>query len=307
MLRTERDAVGFRHEIARAAVEEALAPHRRRRLHRIALAALAAGHGRRIDPARLAHHAEAANDTEAVLRYAPVAAERAAKLGSHREAAEQFARALRHARDLPPSRRAELLERRSYECYLTDFIEDAVQARRGALAEHRAARDRVREGDTHRWLSRLAWFSGDNRTAEREAAMAIELLEPLGPGRELAMAYSNVAQLRMLSSDLAGAKAWGERAIELAEDLGETATLVHALNNVGTAQLLGGAAEGRAALERSLALALDAGLEEHVARAYTNLGAVYVEMHEHARADAYLDAGLAYCTERDLDSWFTYM
>ena len=41
VLRAERDAVSFRHEIARVAVEEALAPHRRLALHRGALAALA--------------------------------------------------------------------------------------------------------------------------------------------------------------------------------------------------------------------------------------------------------------------------
>ena len=63
VLRADRDAVGFRHEIARVAVEEALPPHRRLALHRKALAALAA-HGARPDPARLAHHAEAADDAE---------------------------------------------------------------------------------------------------------------------------------------------------------------------------------------------------------------------------------------------------
>src|SRR3954467_5331800 len=67
-LRAERDAVGFRHEIARVAVEEALAPHRRLALHRRALAALAAGE--RPDAARLAHHAEAAAATDALPRYA---------------------------------------------------------------------------------------------------------------------------------------------------------------------------------------------------------------------------------------------
>jgi hypothetical protein len=100
MLRAERDAVSFRHEIARVAVEEALSPHRRMTLHRKALVALAA-HGARPDPARLAHHAEAADDAEAVLLHAPAAGERAAMLGSHREAAAQFARALRYGADLP--------------------------------------------------------------------------------------------------------------------------------------------------------------------------------------------------------------
>jgi predicted ATPase len=50
MLRAEADAVGFRHEIARAAIEDELPPDRRVGLHRAALAALAG----RAEPARLA-------------------------------------------------------------------------------------------------------------------------------------------------------------------------------------------------------------------------------------------------------------
>jgi DNA-binding CsgD family transcriptional regulator len=305
MLRAERDAVSFRHEIARVAVEDALSPHRRVALHRRALAALAA-HAHP-DPARLVHHAEGADDAGAVLRHAPAAGERAAMLGSHREAAAHFARALRYGADLAPDRRAELLERRSYECYLTDDIAGAVEARRRALDEHRAAGDSLRQGDAHRWLSRLAWFSGDNPTAEEHARLAVELLEPLAPGRELAMAYSNMAQLRMLASDQPGASAWGARAIELAERLGETEIVVHALNNVGTAELQAGLQDGRRTLERSLELALEAGLEEHVARAYTNLGAVAVDLRDYASADRHLDAGIAYCAEHDLASWLAYM
>ena len=112
MLRAERNTVGFRHEIARVVVEEALSPHRRVQLSRRALGALTAAIGRRPDLARLAHHAEAADDAEAVLRYAPAAGERACKLGSHREAAEQFARAVRFAGELPgpaPGRAARAL------------------------------------------------------------------------------------------------------------------------------------------------------------------------------------------------------
>ncbi|QEC47549.1 AAA family ATPase [Baekduia soli] len=307
MLRAEGTRVGFRHEIARVAIEEALAPHRRLLLHRRALAALTAALGRRPDPARLAAHAEAADDAEAVLRFAPAAASRAAALGSHREAAAQLARALRYADGLPPARRAELLGRRSYECYLTDAIPEAVQARTLALAEHRAAGDVAGEGDAHRWLSRLAWFGGDNATAEAQAQRAIALLEPLEPGPELAMAYSNVAQLRMLTGEDAAAIAWGARAIALAERLGEQETLAHALNNVGVAELRSGAPGGAATLERSLALALAGGLEEHVARAYTNLSSCAVERRDFARADRAHDDGIAYCRERGLDAWLWYM
>jgi ATP/maltotriose-dependent transcriptional regulator MalT len=200
-----------------------------------------------------------------------------------------------------------LFERRSYECYLTDQIPEAIDARKRALEEHRARGDRLREGDAHRWLSRLQWFLGDKEAAEREASDALRLLEPLPPGPELAMAYSNVAQLRMLGRETEEAVAWGGRAIELAERLGEQEILVHALNNVGTAEYQAGAEEGRAKLERSLELALAAGLEEHAARAYTNLASMAVGVREYERADGYLDAGIAFCRGQDLDSWLLYM
>jgi DNA-binding CsgD family transcriptional regulator len=58
-------------------------------------------------------------------------------------------------------------------------------------------------------------------------------------------------------------------------------------------------------MERSLELALVAGMEEHVARAYCNLSAMAVQRREDARA-VFAD-GLGYCTRLDLDSWRLYM
>jgi DNA-binding CsgD family transcriptional regulator len=304
MLLARDGAVAFRHEIARVAVDAALPPDRKLALHRLALAALA---GQRVDLARLAHHAEAAGAGDAVLRYARAAGERAAAQGAHREAAAQFARALRFAGELPGAERAELLERRSYECYLTSAIGDAIDARRRALAEHHRRGDRLREGDSHRWLSRLAWFLADNDAAEREANEAVELLEGLSPGPELAMAYSHMADLRMLASDSAGARTWGWRAIVLAERLGETETLVHALHNVGLAELYAGVDRGAEKLARSLELATEAGLEEHVTRAHANLAAHAIRTRDYELGDRHLAVGIEYSRERDLDSWLLYM
>ncbi|HEV2148468.1 MAG TPA: response regulator transcription factor, partial [Longimicrobiaceae bacterium] len=224
-----------------------------------------------------------------------------------REAAAQYARALRHADHLPPAERARLLEAQAYEYYLTDQISESLAARRAALDLWRAAGDRTREGDTLRWLSRLNWFLGENAEAERAGRAALDVLQPLPPGRELAMAFSNWSQLRMLSHDLPEAVAWGERAIALAGELGDTATLAHALNNVGTATLNSDYEKGRALLERSLSLSLEAGLEEHAARAYTNLGSEHVVLHRFPQADQYLEQGIGYCAEHDLDSWRLYM
>jgi DNA-binding CsgD family transcriptional regulator len=307
MLRAERDRVAFRHEIARRVVEQALPPDRTVVLHQRALRALSARDGGRGDLARLAHHAEAAGDADAVLRYAPAAGVRAAAVGSHRVAAAQFDRALRFADGLGHEERAAHLERLSYERYLIDAPAEALVARRAALAEHQASGNRLREADTHRWLSRLAWFTGDNATAYEEARRAIDLLRRLPAGPELAMAYSNMSQLRMLADDWTGTQRWGERAIELAQQLGDAEILVHALNNVGTAELAQGLPGGEAKVERSLSLALGAGLDEHVARAHTNLASSAIVNHRYELGERHLRAGLAYCHQRDLDSWRLYM
>ena len=307
-LRPAGDGLSFRHELARLAVEEAITPRRRAALHRTVLAALGRAGA---DPARLAHHAEMAGDAAAVLEHAPVAAERAARAAAHREAAAQYARALRFAGSEPPERRAELLERRAYHCYLTDQIEEAaIKARREALELRRGLGDRLREGDDLRWLSRLHWFLGHNAEAERFGAEAVEILEALGsdpPTRELAMAYSNRAQLAMLSFDLEGARRWGAEAIAVAERIGDDEALAHALNNVGCAEYLRELDGGREKLERSLALALESGHEEHVARAYCNLVGIAVELHRPLQALATAPAALEYCAGRDLDSWGHYV
>jgi len=141
----------------------------------------------------------------------------------------------------------------------------------------------------------------------REAHRAVELLEGEAPSRELAMAYSNQAQLSMLAEDVTGAIVSGRRAIELADRFGATEILVHALNNVGCAEMGANIAAGEARLEHSLALALEAGLEEHVARAYTNLGATRLMSREYARAERHLRAGIDYSEEHDLDTWRVYM
>lgn len=312
ILHREEEAVAFRHELARQAVEGALAPQERRRLHTRVLNALSArsstdGAPGQVQVARLVHHAEHAGDRERVLRYAPQAAHEAAAHGAHREAAAHYTTALRYGDDLAPEQHAELLEGRAYECYLTSQMHDAAQAREAALAIWRQFDRPEKVGHNLRWISRLNWFLGHDAEAERYADQAVELLQGLPPGKELAMAYSNRAQLSMLAHNTADALLWSARAVELSEEIGDVDTLTHALNNIGTTLLDSGDEHGWSHLERSLRLALDHSFEEHVARAYTNLACQAVFTRDYPRAMRYLDAGIDYCTERDLDAWRLYM
>ncbi|HWT97026.1 MAG TPA: AAA family ATPase [Terriglobales bacterium] len=315
-------ALAFRHELARRAVEEHLPQAQRRALHACILEELLAHSAGGISPsqafpgetapaditmARIVHHADQAQDGAAVLTFAPLAAEQAAALGAHRQAAAHYATAGRYAGSLPVTSRADLLEHLSYECYLTGQVDDAIAAREAALALRQDAGDRLKEGDNLRWLSRLSWFNGRRQQTEDYAAQAVTILSELPPGRELAMAYSNQAQLHMLADDVEQALAWGQRAIDLASVLGDREILAHALNNVGTAKMMRPGLNGLQDLQRSLAIALEDGFQEHAARAHTNLASTAVRRRDLAAAARHLAAGMAYCEDHDLDSWGRYM
>ena len=75
-----------------------MAPDRRVALHGKALRVMAGSR----DYARLAYHAEAAGDVDAVLQFGPRAAVRASALVAHRESAAHYARALRFADNWRP-------------------------------------------------------------------------------------------------------------------------------------------------------------------------------------------------------------
>jgi DNA-binding CsgD family transcriptional regulator/tetratricopeptide (TPR) repeat protein len=313
IVRIEQHSIVFRHELGRRAIEDTLSDARRIPMHRQILTALRAAETSssrlpgmtRISLARLAHHAVGARDADAILEYCPLAALEAARAGAHREAAAHYRSALAYSGRLSDPERAALIEALTYECYLTEQVDEALQRRVEALAIWRAIGDRRREGDNLRWQSRFLWFLGRNPEARVKAREAIAALEPLGASSELAMAYSNQAQLHMLAQEYEQAIHFGTRAIDMATRLGDDAVLSHALNNVGVAELQRGGTPEK--VLRSLEIALAHGHQEHVARAYTNLGSALVSAADYGRGRRYLDEGIAWCRERDLDSWVLYM
>jgi DNA-binding CsgD family transcriptional regulator/tetratricopeptide (TPR) repeat protein len=318
LLRWDDDGLSFRHALAREAILAVIAPPRRRLLHARVLAALvetapSSGGGLGGVPpetegnlALLAHHAEAAGDREAVLQFAIPAAEQAATMHAYREAAAQYARALRFGDSLPGAERARLFEGRSLACHLSDQGEEAFLARRAALGIWRSLGNPLREGDNLRWLSRLSWYAGRGAEAEEAATAALAVLEPLPPGPELAMAYSNLAQLRMLADDLEGTLLWGRQAIELAQRLGETETLIHALTNVGTARQNAGDEGGAEELTQSLQLALDGGFVDHAGRAMSNLAWDELWSMRLDEANRRLETATNFAIEHDLDFYRWY-
>jgi ATP/maltotriose-dependent transcriptional regulator MalT len=301
------NALAFRHDLARQSIESSLPIGQTRELHGKILSALLHREPDHGSLSRLVHHAAGAGDEEATLRFALPAARHASAIGAHREAASLYRTSLSYIHRLSPEAQTELLEGLSFECYLLGNIEEAVRTREQASLIWKRLERRDREGDCKRWLSRLYWAGGNQREAERSADQAIELLQALPPGPELAMAYSNKSQLHMLAWEEEQALAWGNRAIELADQLGAIDILVHAMINVGTAQLFTDSQAGKEKLEHALRLARDHEMHDHVSRCYANLASACIESHQYSEARRWLAEGLEYTTARDLDFSTFYM
>ena len=299
MLVATGQGVGFRHELARLAVERSLTPDRRIALNEAALHALARQPRR--DPSALAHHADAAGAAGDVLRYAPEAARRASAVGAHREAAEQYARALSYH----PTRdheRLELLDRYAFEAHLTGRYEESIAARREAVDLARELGDERRLGEHLARLSQPFVPLGRNDEAEGAVSEAIAVLEQLPPGREHGVAYGFRSYLRMLSRDNAEGVAWGRRALELAQRHGDVENEIFALNMVGTSHLMAGEIElGCEHILESRDLAAEHGYAAREANAYTMLASGLGEMYELERAEQWANAYLPFATQHEFD------
>jgi DNA-binding CsgD family transcriptional regulator len=307
MLAAGRDCVSYRHELARLAVEEALAPNQRLAFNRRALAALAAPPGEALDLARLAHHADAAGDGDAVLRFAPLAAARASEHGAHREAAAQYARALRFAVGRPPAARADLLERRSRECFLIDDTLGAIEALEGALICHRELGDDLGEAGALTALANVLWCPGRIAEALDSAERAVSLLERHPPGRALASACAVLATLHKDAEDADAAREWALRAIALADGIGDRELSLHAGITLHGMALLRGDPLARGRLETCREQAARAGIEEQVGRVWVHLAWGALRHRDYATADADLTAGLEHARRHGLDLHELYL
>jgi predicted ATPase len=267
LLAEDGERLRFRHEIARLAVEQEIAAHRRGRIHSRILAGLRAlGCD---DDAQMAFHAEGAADDQSVLQLAPQAARRAAELGSHREAAAQLERALRFAASADPAKAAELYEALSDELTLVDRADEAIEAGQRSMALWQVAGNKLREGEVLRKLacSLMHGGRGAESVSAREAAVAS--LEPLGPTIELAAAYAGLACNRMVVDRHEEAIECAERALAVAEPLGAIDVMSDALNFQACSVYCQGG-EWAGIMRRALDIAVTAGYHNQAGQAFAN-------------------------------------
>ncbi|MDT4905557.1 MAG: hypothetical protein QOH52_3573, partial [Pseudonocardiales bacterium] len=295
-------AVAFRHELARRAVLEQIPAYRRRELHKCALAALAQPPVPPDTLSALAFHAEQAGDDAAAARFGRAAAQRAAAVGAHREAAELYALALRHADHTPKQQRVKWLEAHAFESYLCGLAEAATRSWREAIALRHDLGDRLGEGEDLRWLSQMLWPLGRSTEATTAAQASLRLLEDLAPGPQLAWSLVNLAALAAFRYDPAAAQ-YAARAIKLGTELGEPAVVLRARGCTALATVLR-TDTGWDELEVVWRTLMDSkALAEHAGIAGAIMCWTAVLHHDLERADRYIVETTAFCRDHDLGAF----
>ncbi len=170
---------------------------------------------------------------------------------------------------------------------------NAVLAWAGARA------DKVAQARMQRKLAGLQWETGERERSFACLREGLRLLQgdggaagnDIGTDIELAHLYQEMGRLSFRIGDNPAAYDWGERALQQAERVAVrvqndppthrevAAAMSHALNTIGAALARQErSAEAVVHIERSVAVALQAGLLQSACRSYANLGVLYATL-----------------------------
>jgi DNA-binding CsgD family transcriptional regulator len=305
VLVTDGDTVGFRHELARRATLDQIADYQLTALHKRVLAVLATPP---IDPdtlAALAFHADQAGDRDAVIRYAPPAAERASRLGANREATELYALTLRHADTASDQQTVIWHEQHAFSSYLSGLPDISAQSFRDAIVLRHKLGDQLGEGDNLRWLSHLVWPLGRTTEAVQAGRASLRLLEELGPCQQLAWSLAQMAELAAFGY-VPGCAEFAARAMTLGTQFSDPDVVVRARfyaalpdvrrNDCGWDQL-------ESAWRDAMA---SEGLAEHAGITGVII-CWFAAMHHHLdRAESYITETSTFCSAHDLGMFLPF-
>jgi DNA-binding CsgD family transcriptional regulator len=304
LLEVTPDAVRFRHELARRAVEDALPGTVRMALHARVLAALQ--DGAHADLARVVHHAVAAGDDATVAAQAPVVARHACAAGAQRQGAAFYEQALARRALLGPDTLADVLEGYAWALYFSDRRPEAADVAAQAVAAREERGDAAALGRVLSALAVQRWttLDVDGALAASERAVALLADLPDGDGRALATALVQHGVVLVNVDRDAEAIAAFDAAEAAAARSGRDQLAPRIACFRGRARWQSGDPDGRAEVERSLELARAAGDREQLASSHANL--VALSWHQCDPVDAFerrLAAAEAFCAEHDFPGY----
>lgn len=301
ILQSQGTMLAFRHDLARQTILSIIPPHQQIFLHQAILDALQHTDIAQKDPARLTHHAQAANDPQAILKYAPIAGKEAASLGMNRAAAALYALALSHSQLLPLNQQISLFEAYALCVQVGPDKTKAIEAYRQAarLAQEAGLPDR--EGYHLARLSGLLEISGEYAEANDLLDKAIAILEPLPPSRGLVVAYIRQALKLFRQVNVTSAQVLAAKSYQLALNIEEMYLILGSYRMLGLCRLAEDYQQGIDHLEKCLAAALQHDEFWIGGIVYPDLIMVYVDSYRFDRAEELIAEGIAFAAEHDME------
>jgi predicted ATPase/class 3 adenylate cyclase len=240
------------------------------------------------DLASLGHHFSLSTERAKGARYLRTAGDRARAIYANDDAIRHYEQALAALSNGGEhgELRLSLCERIADLCCSAGRRETANEHYRAVLEAHRAAGERTGSARILRKLGRSLWEAGKRSQAEAHYAEAALSLEGTNARIEQALLLQERGRLAFRIGEHQAAVKWAEEALEYAEALepdGDPETRLEAarataeaLNTKGVALArLGRSREALREVERSVAVAEDAGLLSAACRGYSNLGVLY--------------------------------
>ncbi|HVR88447.1 MAG TPA: AAA family ATPase [Candidatus Limnocylindria bacterium] len=292
----DEERYAFRHALSRESVLAEMLQRERRLLHRAVGEAIERNAGGALGARaeELAYHFDQARDARA-FRYHELAATEAARMFGFPRAVHHLERAIELAADDEP-RIGELQLRLADQAFWANDIVRSLRAAEQARATFDHSGDDHGAGEAIQRASLAHWYLGETEKARAMIDEAIGRLEPLGDSAALARCYGEASRLAMLDNREDDAVVLGERALEMAKRHGALDVEVSAYATIGTSLGHQRLDEGLPLLRKSLALAVEHGMQSHAHRAYNNLVATLVRGPDyaepariHAESVAYAD------------------
>ncbi|MEJ2887153.1 ATP-binding protein [Actinomycetospora aeridis] len=300
VLEVRPDAVAFRHELARRAVEDALPASERMRSHAVVLEALLARDG--VDLPRVLHHAVEAADDERVVELAPRAAAQAARDGSYGQVVGCHRLLLAREHLVPAAEVAAAHHQLADALWAMDEPTEALEHGLAAVRILEELGDVVGLGEALIVLGPAQWSLARTADAKASLARAVALLEsvPETPTRTYALLWRSVLLTMAGDEDVLAA---AEAAAASAERTGAPEHLGMSMTCLGRARLMEGEHDaGLELMRRGLAATRAAGAHTYTLIAH---GLLVLDLFALARYDEcrrHLDEAIAYAEE--LETWF---
>lgn len=286
ILEVRGEALRFRHELARRAVEGELEEIRRRDLN---LAVLQASEAVGEPLSRCAHHARQAHDPDAMLRLLPEAAREASILESHREALSHLEALEPYLDRIPPLQLAY-----HYQLWAEEhFVQDAGRASElseKAVAQWRRVGDSAMLGRALLTAYRIKYLNTERTEAVALAEEAVAVLKNVG-GEDLALACAALSALAMTASNHQETLAWTDLALANADD-GSSRARAEALISRGTIKGMIGDPDGVIDLEEAYRLSTEHHLSEPQTRSIHNLVGLFLDWSQPELAERWVRLGI---------------